>query len=366
MALTSLPFRADQVGSLLRSKRLADARASYQAGQMAAAELASVEDQEIRALVGKQEEIGMQAVTDGEYRRAWWHYDFFGGLSGVCIEAGQGIQFHGIQTKSQVPVVRGKIGFAETHPFLGHFNFLNGVCRETPKMMIPSPSMLYYRGGRGMFRDGLYSDIDEYYADLTAAYAQCADAFYKAGCRYLQLDDVSFAYLCDPNQREMLRGRGDDPEDLRERNIKMINDAFGDRPRDMTLAMHLCRGNFRSTFVASGGYEPIADALFNRLDIDAYFLEWDNDRAGGFEPLRHLPADKRVVLGLITTKTGTLEDTQAIKQRIDEAAKFAPLENLCLSPQCGFASTEDGNAIAEGDQWRKLALVREIADEVWR
>ena len=231
-------------------------------------------------------------------------------------------------------------------------------------MMIPSPSMLYYRGSRAMFENA-YEDIEAYYVDMAEAFANCVSDFYKAGCGYLQLDDVSFAYLCDPKQREMLAGRGDDPNELRDRNIKMINDAIGNRPKDMVVTMHLCRGNFRSTFIASGGYEPIADALFNQLDIDGYFLEYDNDRSGGFEPLRLLPKGKKAVLGLITTKTGSLESRDQILRRIEEASKFAPIDQLCLSPQCGFASTEEGNALAESDQWRKLELVVSIADEVW-
>jgi 5-methyltetrahydropteroyltriglutamate--homocysteine methyltransferase len=360
------PYRADQVGSLLRTKRLAEARAKREAGEITAQQLKTVEDEEIRALVRKQEEVGLKSVTDGEFRRSWWHYDFLSLLDGVAIESSeQGIQFNGVQTKSMAPVVRGKIAWPKTHPFVDHFRFLAKTTKNTAKMTIPSPSMLYYRGTKEMFKGAYQNDIDAYYKDLAQAYADCVQAFYDAGCRYLQFDDVSFAYLCDPKQRKMLADRGDSPDELRDRNIKMLNDAIADRPNDMTVTAHLCRGNFRSTFVASGGYEPIADALFNEIAFDGYFMEWDNDRSGGFEPLRFLPKSKRAVLGLVTSKTGAMEKPDDLKRRIDEAAKFTPLETLCLSPQCGFASTEEGNDIADAEQWKKLELVVKVAEDVW-
>ena len=365
MAHLTPPFRADHVGSLLRSKVLAEARAKREQSRLSASRLQEIEDHEIKLLIKRQEDIGLDAITDGEYRRAWWHYDFLGMLDGVSIQpSAQGIQFQGVQTKSVAPVVYGKISWPGTHPFIEHFKFLKANTKKTPKMMIPSPSMLYYRGTRTMF-EGAYENIEDYYRDMAEAFANCVTDFYKAGCSYLQLDDVSFAYLCDPKQREMLAGRGDDPSDLRDRNIKMINDAIKDRPKDMVVTMHLCRGNFRSTFVASGGYEPSAEPLFNALDIDGYFLEYDNDRSGGFEPLRFLPKGKKAVLGLVTTKTGALESRDQILRRIEEASRFTPIEQLCLSPQCGFASTEEGNALAESEQWKKLELVVSIADEVW-
>jgi 5-methyltetrahydropteroyltriglutamate--homocysteine methyltransferase len=248
---------------------------------------------------------------------------------------------------------------------LDHFRYLKSVSRGTPKMTIPSPSMLYYRMGREMFTHGAYPDIEDYYRDMGATYARAVTAFADAGCRYLQLDDVSFAYLCDAEQRKMLKDRGDDPDEQLNRNIGMINTGIAQRPNDMRITMHLCRGNFRSTFIASGGYEPVADALFNRVNVDGYFMEWDTDRAGGFEPLRFLPKGKTVVLGLITSKTGGIEKKDDLKRRIDEAAKYAPIEQLCLSPQCGFASTEEGNTLAEDEQWRKLELAVETAREVW-
>jgi 5-methyltetrahydropteroyltriglutamate--homocysteine methyltransferase len=275
-----------------------------------------------------------------------------------------GIQFAGMQTRAEAPHIFGKIGF-DGHPFLDHFRFLKAHTSRTPKFTIPSPSMLHYRGGRKLIDAAAYPDLDLFYADLAAAYRRAVEAFYDAGCRYLQLDDVSFAYLCDPEQRQMLRDRGDDPDRQPRIYADMINHAIAGRPSDMVVTMHLCRGNFRSTFVASGGYEPVADLLFNSIRADGYFMEWDSDRAGGFEPLRFLPKGKTVVLGLVTTKTGSLEDRDSIRRRIDDAAAHAPIEQLCLSPQCGFASTEEGNSLAEDEEWAKLGLITEIARDVW-
>jgi len=359
------PFRADMVGSLLRTPALKEARAQHAAGTIDAAALAAVEDAEITALVRRQEAVGLQAVTDGEFRRSWWHYDFLWNLDGVSrVEVAGGIQFAGVQTKAEAPHVTGKIGFSG-HPFLAHFRFLKSVARATPKMTIPSPSMLHYRSGRKLINMGVYPDMEDFYVDLGSAYGKAVQAFAAEGCRYLQLDDVSFAYFCDPEQRRMLAERGDDPDKQPGIYAGMINRALAGRPSDMVISMHLCRGNFRSTFVASGGYEPIADLLFNQVDVDAYFMEWDTDRAGGFEPLRFLPKGKSVVLGLVTSKTGTLEKRDDILRRIEEAAKFAPIEQLCLSPQCGFASTEEGNVLAEDEQWAKLAMIVDISREVW-
>ena len=359
------PFRADQVGSLLRTQAIKDARAKRERGAIDAAALTAIEDAEIKRLIAEQEKAGLQSITDGEFRRAWWHYDFIGGLDGVnIVEADQGIQFAGVQTKAQAPRVTGKIGFSK-HPMVEHFRFLRANTNRTPKMTIPSPSMLHYRGGRKIINMGLYPDIKEFYHDLGAAYHKAVGAFAEAGCKYLQLDDVSFAYFCDPKERKMISDRGDDPVQLPRDYAGMINAALQGRPRDMTISMHLCRGNFRSTFVASGGYEHIADLLFNGTDVDAYFMEWDNDRAGGFEPLRFLPKGKTVVLGLVTSKTGALESRDDLRRRIDEAAKYAPLEQLALSPQCGFASTEEGNTLSEPEQWAKLRLVVDVAKDVW-
>ncbi|MGO4721921.1 MULTISPECIES: 5-methyltetrahydropteroyltriglutamate--homocysteine S-methyltransferase [unclassified Inquilinus] len=359
------PFRADMVGSLLRTAPLKAAREQHERGAISAGELRAVEDQEIRTLVRKQEEIGLQAVTDGEFRRAFWHYDFLEHLDGVeGFWMDHGVQFQGAQLKPKGIRVTGKLGFSG-HPMLDHFRFLKAATSRVPKMTIPSPSMLHYRGGRQVIDPAVYPDMEEFYADLGRAYATAVAAFAAEGCRYLQLDDVSFAYLCDPEQRRMLAERGDDPVKQPEIYAGMLNAAIANRPADMVISMHLCRGNFRSTFIASGGYEPVAERLFNQIGADAYFMEWDTERAGGFEPLRFLPKGKTVVLGLVTSKTGTLERKDDIRRRIDEAAKFVDLDQLALSPQCGFASTEEGNTLAEDEQWAKLAMIVEIAREVW-
>ncbi|MBI2716229.1 MAG: 5-methyltetrahydropteroyltriglutamate--homocysteine S-methyltransferase [Rhizobiales bacterium] len=358
------PYRADHVGSLLRTPALKQARGKFAAGQLSAAELKAVEDSEIKAIIDKQEAVGLRSVTDGEFRRAYWHFDFLAGLDGVEMVAAEGIKFAGVQSKAEAPFVKGKLG-SRHHPQIEHFAFLKANTKCTPKMTIPSPSMLHYRGGRKMIDRAAYPGMDEFYRDLGQAYKQAIQGFYAAGCRYLQLDDCSFAYLCDPAQRDMLAKRGDDPAKQGEIYAGMINAALDGRPRDLVVTTHVCRGNFRSTFIASGGYEPIADLLFNGVNVDGYFLEWDNDRAGGFEPLRFLPKDKTVVLGLITSKTGALEEKDMLKRRIAEAAKYAPLDRLCLSPQCGFASTEEGNVLSEQEQWAKLRLAVDVAAEVW-
>jgi len=353
------------VGSLLRTRRLKEAREQHEKGEISAEALTAIENEEIAKIVKRQEDIGLQAVTDGEFRRSFWHFDFLEQLQGVQgYTPEHGIQFHGVQTRAKGLKVIGKVGFSG-HPMIQHFKFLKGATGHTPKMTIPSPSMLHYRTGRGVFGPGLYLDMNEFYQDLGAAYAKVVEAFAEAGCRYLQLDDTSFAYLCDPEQRKMLSDRGDDPAKQPGIYGGMINNAIKDRPKDMAVTMHLCRGNFRSTFVASGGYEPVAELLFNAIGVDGYFMEWDTERAGGFEPLRFLPAGKTVVLGLVSSKVGTLESKDDLKRRIDEAARFTPLDRLCLSPQCGFASTEEGNVLAEDEQWRKLERVVEVSREVW-
>lgn len=360
------PFRADQVGSLLRSAPVKAARTKRAADEITPAELKAVEDAEIAKLVAKQEEIGLQAVTDGEFRRSWWHYDFLKGLDGVeLISVAQGLQFKGTQTKAEGLHVHGRIGFPSTHPMLDHFRFLKSVAKAVPKMTIPSPTALHYRGGRQAIERSVYPDMEPFFEDLGRAYAKAVRAFGEAGCTYLQLDEVFVAYLCDPTQREYLRSRGDDPDRLLHVYADLVNAAVSGRTPGMTISMHLCRGNFRSTWMAQGGYEPVADVLFNRMGVDAYFMEYDSERAGGFEPLRLLPKNKLAVLGIVTSKTGTLESKGQLKRRLDEAATFTDLDRLCLSPQCGFASTEEGNLLAEEEQWAKLARCVEVAREVW-
>jgi 5-methyltetrahydropteroyltriglutamate--homocysteine methyltransferase len=358
------PFRADHVGSLLRPQRLKEARAKHAAGQLPDAELKAIEDAEIKAVVAKQEAIGLNAITDGEMRRAYWHFDFQAGLDGVEMVEAEGIKFAGAVSKAEAPRVTGKLG-SRHHPQIAHFEYLKSVTGRSPKLSIPSPSMLHFRNGRRMIDRNAYPEMEDFYRDLGQAYKKVIHDLYAAGCRYLQLDDCSFAYLCDRDQRKMLTDRGDDPDKQGEIYAGMINAALEGRPKDLVVTTHVCRGNFRSTFIASGGYAPIADLLFNKVNVDGYFLEWDSDRAGGFEPLRQLPKGKTVVLGLITSKTGSIEGKDFVKRRIDEAAKYIPLDQLCLSPQCGFASTEEGNVLAEDEQWAKLRLVVELADEVW-
>ncbi len=363
---TRAPFRADEVGSLLRPAELKQARADRAAGRIGAEELREVEDRCIREVVRKQEEVGLKAATDGEFRRAWWHFDFLDGLEGVdLVESDHGIQFQGVETKAQTLKISGKVDF-DGHPMLDHFRFLKEVANVTPKMTIPSPSVLHFRGGRQAIDKDIYPDMDSFYADTAAAYRKAVRAFYDAGCRYLQLDDTVWAYLCSEKERQSVRDRGEDPDALPGIYRDMINHAIEGRPDDMIVTTHVCRGNFRSTWISEGGYEPVAETLLGGTDYDGYFLEYDTDRAGGFEPLRFLPkGEKRVVLGLVTSKSGTLEDKEAIERRIDEATRFAPIEQFCLSPQCGFASTEEGNILAEDEQWQKLRLIVTIAREVW-
>ena len=363
---TQPPFRADHVGSLLRTAPLKEARVRREKRQISAEDLKAIEDREIAAVIEKQDDVGLKAVTDGELRRAFWNYDFLGALPGVEAYLGERkIKFQGVNPKPMMLRVTGKLGAFSGHPMLEHFKYVKEHTRLVPKMTIPSPSSLHFRYGRDAVPESIYPDMREFYRDLGQTYRQAVRAFADAGCRYLQLDEVNFAYLCDPKLRMQVANRGDDPEKLTAIYAGVTNAAISDVPLDMTIAMHLCRGNFQSTFVASGGYEPVAEILFNSINVHAYFMEYDSDRAGGFEPLRFVPKGKTVVLGLITSKSGRLEPKDEIKRRIDEAAKFVPLEQLCLSPQCGFASTEEGNILAEDEQWAKLRMIVELAEEVW-
>jgi 5-methyltetrahydropteroyltriglutamate--homocysteine methyltransferase len=366
MQRTKPPFRADHVGSFLRSAALKEARARRERNEISADALKAIEDHEIEAIIKKQEAVGLKSITDGEYRRAFWNYDFLGRLDGVEAYLGERkIQFQGKQPKPMMLRVIGKLGTFTGHPMLEHFQFVKAHTRQTPKMTIPSPSSLHFRYGRSAVPETIYPDMGDFYRDLGQTYRKAVRGFADAGCRYLQLDEVNFTYLCDPKLRQQVSERGDDPERLPHIYADMINAAISDVPADMMTAMHLCRGNFQSTFVASGGYEPVAEILFNTVRIKAYFMEYDSDRAGGFEPLRFVPKDKIVVLGLVTSKSGKLESKDELKRRIDEATKYIGLDQLCLSPQCGFASTEEGNLLAEDEQWAKLGMIVELADEVW-
>jgi 5-methyltetrahydropteroyltriglutamate--homocysteine methyltransferase len=359
------PFRADHVGSLLRPAALKEARARSAKGEISAAQLKAVEDREIARAIKKQEEVGLQSITDGEFRRSWWHLDFLWGLDGCeHYVMDQGIAFHGIQTRAEGARIVRKVGFTN-HPMLEHFKFVQANTKATPKMTIPAPSALYGRTGRESVTKEAYPSLEQFFADLGKAYAKAVRAFANAGCRYLQLDEVFIAMLCDPKYRARQQERGDDPQKLANTYADLINAAMSDIPKDMTITMHLCRGNFRSTFMGEGGYQPVAEVLFNRIKVHGYFMEYDTERAGTFEPLKLVPKDRAVVLGLVTTKTGRLEAKDQIKRRIDEATKYIALDQLCLSPQCGFASSEEGNTLSEDEQWAKLKMIAEVADEVW-
>ncbi|GHF10695.1 5-methyltetrahydropteroyltriglutamate--homocysteine S-methyltransferase [Pseudolysinimonas yzui] len=361
------PFRADQVGSFLRTAAIKEARARHEAGELDAAELRRIEDHEIAELIRQQENAGLQLATDGEFRRSWWHFDFIGLLEGVeIVEIDHGIQFQGVQTKPRSPAVVGKIGFPPNHPFLDHFAFLAAHTSVTPKMTIPSPTVLHWRAEASGIDPAFYADRDAILDDLAATYRAAVQAFYDAGCRYLQFDDTTWAYLCSQAEIEKAAARGVDVDGLAEKYVKLINDSIRDKPADMVITTHVCRGNFKSTWISSGGYEPVAEPLLAGCNYDGYFLEYDTERAGGFEPLRFLPkGDKIVVLGLITSKSGDLEDPADVKKRISEASEFVALDQLALSPQCGFASTEEGNVLTEEQQWAKMREIVELADEVW-
>ncbi len=370
MQRTRPPFRADEVGSLLRPQRIKDARARYEKGEITAADLRKVEDMEIEKVVHRQSSTGLKVATDGEFRRSWWHFDFLKDLVGCeLFHPGEGIQFAGVQTRHDAIRVIGKLDFPADHPMLDHFKFLKrhaDIAHVTAKMTIPSPAVLHFRGGRKLISQQVYPDLGAFFEDLAKTYRKAVKAFYDAGCRYLQFDDTVWAYLCSQEELTKSRERGDNPDGLKEIYARIINYAIAERPADMVITTHVCRGNFRSTWISSGGYEPVAETLLAGTNYDGYFLEYDSDRAGGFEPLRYLPkGNKVVVAGLITSKTGALEKKDDIKRRLEEAAKFVALDQLALSPQCGFASTEEGNILSEEEQWAKLRLAVEIANEVW-
>jgi len=359
------PFRADHVGSLLRPAALKEARRRHAEGALDAAGLKAAEDREIERVVSKQRELGLRGITDGELRRSWWHLDFLWGLDGIAEhQADFGTGFVGATPRTSGVRVDGKIGFS-SHAMLEHYAFLHERARGVAKLTIPAPSALLGRPVLPPIDARAYPTRAELYADLGEAYRAAVRAFAAAGCRYLQLDEVFIAMLCDPKYRDQMTKRGDDPEKLGPLYADLINAAMSDIPSDMTITMHLCRGNYKSTFMGAGAYDAEAEVLFHRTNVHCYFMEYDSERAGGFEPLRLVPKGKIVVLGLVTTKTGQLESKDTIKRRIDEAAKFVSLDQLALSPQCGFASTEEGNALTDEEQWAKLRMIVEVADEVW-
>ena len=366
MKRTKPPFRADHVGSLLRPKTLHDTRAKRAKGEISAEQLKEIEDREIERVIRKQEEVGLQSVTDGEFRRSWWHLDFLWGLDGAekhIMDAG--VQFSGMKTRNEGVKVTGKLDMKAPHPMVEHFKFLAAHTKAMPKITIPAPSAIYGRPTAVPIDKSVYPAMDQFWEDLGQAYRKAVRGFADAGCRYLQLDEVFIAMLCDAKYRKQMVDRGDDPEKLGPLYGNLINAAMSDIPSDMTITMHLCRGNYKSTFQGSGGYEAEADVLFNQINVHGYFMEYDTERAGGFEPLRLLPKGKQVVLGLVTTKSGKLESKDELKRRIEQAAKFCDIDQLCLSGQCGFASTEEGNVLTEDEQWAKLRLIVEVAEEVW-
>ncbi len=363
------PFRADHVGSLLRSPALKQARDAHKRGEISAAQLRTAEDGAVRDVVRLQEDVGLQSITDGELRRGSWHMDFLYQIGGVTrVQDALKVQFHNekgdIEFTPSALRVTGKLNY-EKCIFGEDFAYLKSVTKGTPKLTIPAPSMIHYRGGKSIIDPAVYPDVDQFWSDLKQVYAQEVEALGKLGCTYLQMDDTSLAYLNDPTQREYIEKLGGDAGKQHLIYIDLINGALARKPADMAVCTHLCRGNYRSSWVASGGYEYVAEALFNELNVDGFFLEYDDERSGGFEPLRFVPKGKYVVLGVITSKRAALEKKDDIKRRIEQAAKFVPMDQICLSPQCGFSSTQEGNAVTLDDQIAKLRLVVETARELW-
>jgi 5-methyltetrahydropteroyltriglutamate--homocysteine methyltransferase len=370
MALRSTPpFRADHVGSLLRPQRLLDAREQRKRNAITAEGLKHVEDDAIREAVKLQEDVGLESITDGEFRRTFWHLDFLERFANVTVIPPRlKARFHTHEGDIEFapPGLRVDGKLARPAPiFVDHFTFVKSVTTKTPKQTIPSPSNMHFRGGRAAIDQQAYPDMAQFYADLARVYSEEVKALGDAGCRYLQVDEVNFAYLCDPKLRDQVKNIGEDPATLPHTYAKLINESIATRPKDMVVTMHLCRGNFQSAWVAEGGYDPVADVLFNEVNVDGYFLEYDDPRSGDFKPLRFLPKGKTVILGLVTTKIGKLETKDALKRRIDEAARYTPLDQLALSPQCGFSSTVEGNKITLDDEIAKLRLVVDTAREVW-
>ncbi len=364
------PFRADHVGSFLRPAALMDARARRDEGSLPDDELRAIEDEHIREVVRRQEEVGLSAVTDGEFRRLYFHVDFLEHLDGVSVTYGDFFatfrKADGTEVGFKPPTMHVDGPVRHARPIQGaDLDFLAAATSRLPKVSVPAPSMLHFRGGREAISSEVYPDLEVFFDDLAAAYrAEIADLAAR-GCRYLQMDDTNLAYLCDPAIRARTAERGDDPDELTRLYVRLVNDAFRDRPQDMTAAIHLCRGNFKSAWVSEGGYEPVAEILFNEMDVDAFFLEYDDERSGDFAPLRFMPGDKRVVLGLMSSKQADVESADSIKQRIEEAGAYVSVDQCALSHQCGFSSTAHGNELSQDDQWRKLARTVEVAADVW-
>lgn len=362
------PFRADHVGSLLRTPTVKENRLLWKQGLLPAADLRHIEDEAIKETIKTLESIGLKSITDGEFRRDYFHLDFLKELSGVSVTGGIDANPNAKAAEDGFTPpklsVTGKLQHLKNIQ-VDDFDFLKSNTRETPKVCIPSPTMVHFRGGRQSIDIEAYPDLDEFFMDLSTCYKKEIDALYQHGCRYIQLDDTNLAYLCDPKMRAAAVQRGDDPNELPLTYAHLINSVIDDRPEDLIMAIHLCRGNYRSTWFAEGGYEPVAEILFNSIHVDAYFLEYDDERSGDFAPLRFVPKNKMVVLGLISSKLPAIEKIDDVRKRIDEAGKYMPVENMCLSPQCGFSSTSHGNKLTMDDQWRKLELVVHTAIKVW-
>ncbi|MDC7125200.1 MAG: 5-methyltetrahydropteroyltriglutamate--homocysteine S-methyltransferase [Spirochaetales bacterium] len=369
--MTDTLLHYDLVGSFLRPERLKTARANYTAGKISFEALTKIEDEEIIKLIAKQKELGYSIVSDGEFRRSYWHLDFFWGFEGVeHIRYGEGYMFHDEETRDDSARLNGKIRFTKSHPFLAHFRFLKEAAGDdaVARVSIPAPAQLFaelVRGTNEEKTNEFYPNRQDLIDDLSGAYRESILAFYELGCRDLKLDDCTWAMLCDRDFWETMAGAGFDHDEIQNLYLELNNKAVRDLPSDIKISTHVCRGNYHSTYASSGGYEPVGELLFGKENVETYFLEFDDERSGNFEPLRYLSDSKEVVLGLVTSKRPQLEDKEEIKKRINEAAKYVPLERLALSPQCGFASTEEGNILTEEDQWKKMKLVKEIADEVW-
>ena len=363
------PFRADHIGSLLRTPAVAAARELYFSDKPSttASALKQVEDNAIIELIKMQEDAGLQSITDGEQRRSFWHYDFMGMLTGVELEErNEGVQFAGVKLRPIFPTIKGKLDFPDNHPMLEHFRFVAANTSATPKISIPGPSCCHFRTAPEDIKPAEYQDKEAFFSGIAHTYKKAVQAFYDAGCRYLQMDDIFFAYLCDPKHRADKKAQGQDPDELIDRYAWMMNEAIKDRPDDMVIGMHMCRGNFRSTHAAEGAYDPAADAVFNQTGVDIFFMEYDTERAGGLEPLRLLSkGDQRVLPGFVTTKHGALESVDSLQRQLEAAARFADIDQLGIAPQCGFASTEEGNNLSADDQRRKLELVVTTAEKVW-
>ncbi len=368
MSRLNPPFRADHVGSFLRPAFLLEARAKFQNNEISREELRSVEDAAITEVIKKQESVGLKSITDGEFRRTYFHTDFLQQLEGVTVSGGLQVKFHSkagdVEFSPPRVSVTGKLRHVRDIQ-RADFDFLKGHTTQTPKVTIPSPTMVHFRGGRKAIDIESYPDMDEFFDDLAQVYRDEINSLYRAGARYIQLDDTNLAYLCDPQMRAGAKERGDDPDELPRTYAALINSVIDGRPADLTIGIHLCRGNFQSAWVAEGSYEPVADVLFNQMNVDAFFLEYDDERSGDFAPLRFVPPNKTVVLGLVTSKSGTLESADDLVKRVNEAAKYMPLENMCLSPQCGFSSTVHGNQLTHDQQWAKLEMIVNVARTVW-